>query len=974
MAQTVRGYELALSATGDRPRLEENAKGFRFPGPGWVRVKVAASAVTDENVAAMSEEAAAHSHWHGTVCSGVVEAATSCATADADPDALEWVPKRGDRVAVVVGAGAHASHLVCPWRCALPIPDSLPLAEAAALLASVVPAYLAVFGDGGMAPGARVAVLGAETPAGTAACQLLASMANTTVMAVCSNGVALGDMMRQGVDAAVAEADLPVPCWRSGHGGDPGETSGAAAWGRAVRRAVSAALRDELRSSGASGGSTGWDAPDLDDDLAGDAGSESSDAESASAAGSAPDDTAGGLAVDEPAEAGQAALRLGGLDADVSRGRVATPGHMRRRLINHHINTRTSVWDAYESMRELGVGMTGRVHLARHRRTGVLYAVKSIDLDKMAAAYLEELRSEIAFLTLLDHPNVITLYETFEDDTEGRLYLVLEYCSGGELFERLHEQKGSHFGEAHAAALVYQMLSAVAYCHRMGIAHRDLKLENFLLSSRDHDARVVLIDFGLSNRYAAGSGEHELADSLTNSAEQRGGTIRKMTTVLGTAYYTAPEILAKAPSYSEVCDVWSLGVIGYMLLSGSPPFRGRTDAEILERVRRGRYTLSTPVWQGVSDEAKSFVRACLKYNPERRPTAVECRRMAWFQRVAEQAASSPPGRRPDLDIVRAAMPVPVRAAALRRSIRHGALGMPGSGSPAGDDGAGSVTDSASNTPRAGGDTPLGAEASASSPAAMAAAGGASGVAGAASAGTDASDLSASGGTLTGAASETAAAAPASPTDDGFSALLARQIDPHVAAGLQDYAESSRLKRAALAAVAFSAAPEEVASLRDTFCALDSDGTGILSLRQIADALVRGSRPPIAREDADAMVTRFCADGQSVMGYSEFLAAAMPRSVLLSEPRLREAFGRLDADGTGFITVPTLRALMGDLYTDDELAGMIREADSDQDGRLSFQDFQGVVLGRPPVVQAGEAPGEGEPLAAAAAAAAASVTA
>ncbi len=485
---------------------------------------------------------------------------------------------------------------------------------------------------------------------------------------------------------------------------------------------------------------------------------------------------------------------------------------------------------------------------------------------------------------------------------------------------------------------------------------------------------MVLIDFGLSNRYAAGSGEHELADSLTNSAEQRGGTIRKMTTVLGTAYYTAPEILAKAPSYSEVCDVWSLGVIGYMLLSGSPPFRGRTDAEILERVRRGRYTLSTPVWQGVSDEAKSFVRACLKYNPERRPTAVECRRMAWFQRVAEQAASSPPGRRPDLDIVRAAMPVPVRAAALRRSIRHGALGMPGSGSPAGDDGAGSVTDSASNTPRAGGDTPLGAEASASSPAAMAAAGGASGVAGAASAGTDASDLSASGGTLTGAASETAAAAPASPTDDGFSALLARQIDPHVAAGLQDYAESSRLKRAALAAVAFSAAPEEVASLRDTFCALDSDGTGILSLRQIADALVRGSRPPIAREDADAMVTRFCADGQSVMGYSEFLAAAMPRSVLLSEPRLREAFGRLDADGTGFITVPTLRALMGDLYTDDELAGMIREADSDQDGRLSFQDFQGVVLGRPPVVQAGEAPGEGEPLAAAAAAAAASVTA
>jgi serine/threonine protein kinase/Ca2+-binding EF-hand superfamily protein len=574
------------------------------------------------------------------------------------------------------------------------------------------------------------------------------------------------------------------------------------------------------------------------------------------------------------------------------RQRLLGPGHLRSRLISRHVNTHRSVWDVYEKQKELGVGMTGKVFLVKHKRTGQLHALKMIDLDKMDTAFLDDLRSEISFLQLLDHPNVISLHETFEDDTEGRIYLLLEYCSGGELFDRLHEQKESHFTEAYAAALVYQMLSAVAYCHRMGIAHRDLKLENFLLSSRSPDARLKLIDFGLSNRYAMGASNLDMVEGA--NPDPKTCAIRKMTTVLGTAYYTAPEILAGTKGYSQACDVWSLGVIAYMLLSGTPPFRGRTDGEILERVRRGRFTLSTPVWKGVSEEAKDFIRACLKYNPAKRPSAVEARRMPWFLRVAEAAATTPPGQRLDFDIVRATMPVPVRAVAERRTRGASASARTPRTS------ARTIVDlSAEHTP-----LPLEVpdEDSTSEPRNSAVS-------------PDEDDTV--------------------PDEDAMTSIL----DPSVVGSLRDYCNASKLKRTALATIAFSASPAEVAKLRDTFCALDTDGTGILPVRQIMDVLVREPNAGVSRAEADSMLAKLKDDGQTVMSYSEFLAAAMSRSVALSEPRLREAFNRLDGGGTGFITVSALRGLLGDLYSDEELAAMIREVDSDSDGRLSFEDFR-----------------------------------
>jgi serine/threonine protein kinase len=141
-------------------------------------------------------------------------------------------------------------------------------------------------------------------------------------------------------------------------------------------------------------------------------------------------------------------------------------------------------------------------------------------------------------------------YEYYEDP--DNIYLILEFCDGGELFDRLHQQKGNRYSEAEAARLMFKMCAAIGYCHFMGVSHRDLKLENFIFESRDESSNVKLIDFGLSSKY--------------------GSTLRRMHTMVGTPYYIAPEVLNQAETgnrgYTMACDCWSLGVIAYMLVRG----------------------------------------------------------------------------------------------------------------------------------------------------------------------------------------------------------------------------------------------------------------------------------------------------------------------------------------------------------------------------------------------------------------------
>lgn len=209
--------------------------------------------------------------------------------------------------------------------------------------------------------------------------------------------------------------------------------------------------------------------------------------------------------------------------------------------------------DNYQIGQMLGQGAFGEVRKCIHRKTKVIRAVKLIRKDAMTAEEEQSFKDEIAILSKLDHPNILKLYEVFTDDK--RYYLVTELCKGGELFDEILNK--GYFSEKEAALIIQQILQAVSYCHNLKIVHRDLKPENVLIDKEQGNC-IKIIDFGTSIKHND--------QVLTNTH--------------GTSYYIAPEVLLK--KYNEKCDVWSIGVILYILLSGKPPFDGNTDNEITD--------------------------------------------------------------------------------------------------------------------------------------------------------------------------------------------------------------------------------------------------------------------------------------------------------------------------------------------------------------------------------------------------------
>lgn len=185
------------------------------------------------------------------------------------------------------------------------------------------------------------------------------------------------------------------------------------------------------------------------------------------------------------------------------------------------------------------------------------------------------LEEELAILTQVDHPNIIKFHETYID--YRYVHIVMELSEGGELFEKIVEMH--RFTEAMAASLMKKILSSVKHLHEHGICHRDLKPENFLFSDNSPDAEIKLIDFGLSKRFG--------------SIQELDPT-EKMHTIVGTPYYVAPEVLKG--SYEFKCDVWSLGVILYIMLCGYPPFEGDNNKEIFKRVLQQKLEFDPEEW------------------------------------------------------------------------------------------------------------------------------------------------------------------------------------------------------------------------------------------------------------------------------------------------------------------------------------------------------------------------------------------
>merc|ERR1712032_1559821 len=221
-------------------------------------------------------------------------------------------------------------------------------------------------------------------------------------------------------------------------------------------------------------------------------------------------------------------------------------------------------------------------------------------------------KQEIAIMKMMDHPNIIKLYETFED--HKNIYLVMELCAGGELFDRIID--AGHFTEVQAATVMKQIIQAIFYMHENHVCHRDLKPENFLFSSKDPIDKTLLkiIDFGLSCSFSPG---------------------QVLNTKAGTPYYVAPQVLAGKDDASS--DLWSVGVIMYVLLCGYPPFYGETDADVLSKVRLGNFSFNAADWKNISEDAKNLIRMLLKMNPKDRYTAQQGLNHEWIMNKAPEA-------------------------------------------------------------------------------------------------------------------------------------------------------------------------------------------------------------------------------------------------------------------------------------------------------------------------------------------------
>jgi len=263
----------------------------------------------------------------------------------------------------------------------------------------------------------------------------------------------------------------------------------------------------------------------------------------------------------------------------------------------------TEITEEYELQDELGVGSYGKVLRAIDKRTGQVRAIKVVAKSSISPKDKNQLMEEVRLLSNLDHPNIVKLYELVEDSKN--FYIISELLTGGELFDRILQK--DHLTEQGAACIMYQVLSAVAYCHKFGVVHRDLKPENILFDTLNDDT-VKVIDFGLAQAF-----KHN----------------QRMHGVIGTAYYIAPEILNNE-GYTERCDLWSCGVILYIMLSGYSPFAGQKSSEIFEEVKKGDFDFDKPIWNTISHSAKKLIKRMMEYNPNKRITAEQALADPWF--------------------------------------------------------------------------------------------------------------------------------------------------------------------------------------------------------------------------------------------------------------------------------------------------------------------------------------------------------
>ncbi|CAN4118290.1 unnamed protein product [Withania somnifera] len=275
------------------------------------------------------------------------------------------------------------------------------------------------------------------------------------------------------------------------------------------------------------------------------------------------------------------------------------------------------VEDKYVIDRELGRGEFGVTYLCIDRSNRDLLACKSISKRKLRTAVdVEDVRREVAIMKHLPRDSsIVSFKEACEDD--NAVHLVMELCEGGELFDRIVAR--GHYTERAAAAVTRTIMEVVQLCHKHGVIHRDLKPENFLYANKKENSPLKAIDFGLSIFFKPGE---------------------KFSEIVGSPYYMAPEVLKR--NYGPEIDIWSAGVILYILLCGVPPFWAESEQGVAQAILRGPIDFKREPWPSISDSAKNLVRQMLEPDPKLRLTAKQVLEHPWIQN-AKKAPNVPLG-------------------------------------------------------------------------------------------------------------------------------------------------------------------------------------------------------------------------------------------------------------------------------------------------------------------------------------------
>ncbi|XP_021911464.1 calcium-dependent protein kinase 24 [Carica papaya] len=285
---------------------------------------------------------------------------------------------------------------------------------------------------------------------------------------------------------------------------------------------------------------------------------------------------------------------------------VAAVGSARRCVKVLRESVGHNIWEKYKMGKELGRGEFGITHQCVELKTGEIFACKKISKGKLRTEVdVDDVRREVDIMRHIPkHPNIVSFKEAFED--QEAVYLVMELCEGGELFDRIVSR--GHYTERAAAKVAATILQIVKVCHEHGVIHRDLKPENFLFSDKSESGQLKAIDFGLSIFFKPG---------------------QRFSDIVGSPYYMAPEVLRR--NYGPEVDIWSAGVILYILLCGVPPFWADTEEGIAHAIVRGNIDFERDSWPKVSKEAKDLVKTMLDPNPFSRITVEEVLEHPWIQ-------------------------------------------------------------------------------------------------------------------------------------------------------------------------------------------------------------------------------------------------------------------------------------------------------------------------------------------------------